>query len=335
MKNEGNSGYIPMPECYSRRKLNALYRAIPLEDKVICLLRRYFSAMCSLYGIIPLRKAFEIIDGQNPGLISREDFEAFSEIARHEDAFSILGDEELYLDGKPSRPLDRLLIDDALLFDDSDLFARLAGSQRDKPYYLPARRELLRYEDDAYCQPSPQAAALEKFIHTRLGLEGGKAAEVFEEIVFLHRSGFLEVAELMEAMDGARMRKRDVEDFFEVYNDFHNHSRMQCNRGHTPNEIMELLPAEKRIPRSLTLGSNIMNKLRDGSWDAGELRKSFLSMEMPNEELRASLLKQLDGIDPAAAAGPRTAAKVGRNEPCPCGSGKKYKSAAGGKGEAL
>lgn len=331
MKTEDKSGYIPFPECFSRRKLNSLYRAIPLEDKVIRLLRRYFSAMCNLYGIIPLHKAFEIIDEQNPGLITRGDFEAFAEIARHEDAFSILGADELYLDGKPVQPMDRELIDDALLFDDSDLISKVAGNQRDKPYYLPAKRELLRYEDNAYCQPSPQAAALEEFIHAKLGLEEQKAAEVFEEIVFLHRSGFLELSELMDVINdqGARFRKGDWERFMEVYYEFHNNARMQCNRGHTPNEIAAMLPPEDRIPRSLTLGPNIMKNLQDGSWDVDELRKSFLSMEMPSEELRASLLRQLDGIKPAAAAGPRTAAKVGRNEPCPCGSGKKYKKCCG------
>jgi SEC-C motif-containing protein len=37
----------------------------------------------------------------------------------------------------------------------------------------------------------------------------------------------------------------------------------------------------------------------------------------------------LDGvINPKSA--PRTAAKVGRNDPCPCGSGKKYKKCCGG-----
>ncbi|MCA9791670.1 MAG: SEC-C domain-containing protein, partial [Candidatus Eremiobacteraeota bacterium] len=34
----------------------------------------------------------------------------------------------------------------------------------------------------------------------------------------------------------------------------------------------------------------------------------------------------LDGVETPVQAGP----KVGRNDPCPCGSGKKYKKCCGG-----
>lgn len=52
-------------------------------------------------------------------------------------------------------------------------------------------------------------------------------------------------------------RKVDVGDFAEVYTPFHNHVRMQCNRGHTPDELFALLPPEERIPKSLSFGPNI------------------------------------------------------------------------------
>lgn len=35
-----------------------------------------------------------------------------------------------------------------------------------------------------------------------------------------------------------------------------------------------------------------------------------------------------------AVTGPRRVMKVGRNEPCPCGSGEKYKDCHAGEGEA-
>ena len=53
--------YIPMPEIYGRRKLNALYREIPLKDATSRLLRKYFNAAANLYGIIPLRKCSCVI----------------------------------------------------------------------------------------------------------------------------------------------------------------------------------------------------------------------------------------------------------------------------------
>lgn len=74
--------YIPMPEIYGRRKLNALYREIPLKDATSRLLRKYFNAAANLYGIIPLHKLYGIIASQNKSLVTREEFLAFAEIAR-------------------------------------------------------------------------------------------------------------------------------------------------------------------------------------------------------------------------------------------------------------
>ena len=57
--------YIPIPEEYGRRKLNALYREIPLKDTASRLLRKYLNAAANLYGIIPLSKLYGIITSQN------------------------------------------------------------------------------------------------------------------------------------------------------------------------------------------------------------------------------------------------------------------------------
>ena len=40
--------YIPFPETYDRRKLNSLYREIPLRDTESRLLRKYFNAASNL-----------------------------------------------------------------------------------------------------------------------------------------------------------------------------------------------------------------------------------------------------------------------------------------------
>ena len=72
--------YIDFPEPYKRRELNAKYREIPLKDTTSRQLRKYFNAMANLYGIIPLRKAYEIISSQSPKLVTRDEFLAFAEI---------------------------------------------------------------------------------------------------------------------------------------------------------------------------------------------------------------------------------------------------------------
>ena len=99
--------YIPMPEEYGRRRLNALYREIPLKDTTSRLLRKYFNAAANLYGIIPLRKLYGIITSQNKSLVTKEEFLAFAEIARHEcEDYYILGKSELYYDGPDTDLMD-------------------------------------------------------------------------------------------------------------------------------------------------------------------------------------------------------------------------------------
>lgn len=70
--------YIPIPEEYGRRKLNALYREIPLKDTASRLLRKYLNAAANLYGIIPLSKLYGIITSQNKSLVTKEEFLAFA-----------------------------------------------------------------------------------------------------------------------------------------------------------------------------------------------------------------------------------------------------------------
>lgn len=51
MNKKNDAGFVAIPESYTRRQLNALYREIPLKDTTSRLLRKYFNAMANLYGI--------------------------------------------------------------------------------------------------------------------------------------------------------------------------------------------------------------------------------------------------------------------------------------------
>ena len=75
---------MSIPEMYTRRQLNTMNRSVSLKDPVFRLLRKYFRAASNLYGVIPLRKLYEIIEIQNPGVVSRTEYIAFAQIARHE-----------------------------------------------------------------------------------------------------------------------------------------------------------------------------------------------------------------------------------------------------------
>lgn len=61
------------------------------------------------------------------------------------------------------------------------------------------------------------------------------------------------------------------------------------------------------------------------------IEKLIEEASVPESERAASMLAQLEAdMDGGGRSSEKnTAAKVGRNDPCPCGSGKKYKRCCG------
>jgi len=327
MKNSTEDTYIEIPETYTRRKLNAMYREIPLKDTTSRLLRKYFNAMANLYGVIPLGKAWEIISDQNPDLISKEEFFAFVEIARHEcEDYCIMKDRELYLDGKATGRLDWKIIDISLLYDDDDALHEVEICQRGKDYFIPPKTELLRYRDTACCVPAPQANRMWDFLYTTLHLDEQKADVAFDDILLYTRclGGGLQKAVDAAERVGAVFSSTTLSEFAAIHQDFNNNTRMPHNRGYTPNEISAMMKPEERVPKSFSFGPNIRKSLADGTMDTRELRQSILTMELPDNRLRPLMLQALEETESAVKA-----PKVGRNDPCPCGSGKKYKKCCG------
>lgn len=321
--------YIAVPEPYTRRKLNALYREIPLKDTVSRTLRKYFNAMANLYGVVTLGKAYEIISEQSPSLVSKDAFLAFAEIARHEcEDYYILGDEDIYTDGQAGTAFEREIIDVALFGADASLYIQTKMSQRGKPYFVPEKKELLLYDDASYCEPTPEMTALRVFLSGQFKLSEAQEAAVFQEILYGSRylnAGFAAVMNRLDDMGLAFEDEAVLQRFVSLHQAFHNATRMQCNRGFTPDELFSMRPPKERLPKSISLGPNIRTALASGAMDMEELRKGILAAEMPNEGLRFSLLKELYEIERENA--PKK--KVGRNDLCPCGSGKKYKKCCG------
>lgn len=323
---------IVYPEAWSARKLRERFRAIPMDDARIDLLRKYFRAMAHLYWLIPLRDAFAIIEAQNPGAFTQDELTAFAQIATHTDAdYCILSLENLFGD-EQQRPFDeQLIVYDFLLFEDTDkeLLPRIYDMQQGKPYYMPECNVLLRYAKDGYMEPSASLRELRAFLMACFCGDATFVRKILELLALL--------AKIDEDLsDGIRLflsafpdkyppQRRTVELFETLYVDLHNDLQLPCNRGHSPRSLAALYAAGDVAPRSFQLGEQTLEALRRGELDASGVRDLILHMELPNEAIRQQLLRQLD----EAAAPAQRPAKVGRNDPCPCGSGKKYKQCCG------
>lgn len=264
---------IPLPEIYTRRMLNALYRQIPLKDTTFRLLRKYFIAAANLYGAVPVRKVFEIVSAHYQGLVSMEDFARFAEIACHEcEEYYILGDSELYEGGRRVSILDKEILDVSLLNGGGERYAFLKQMQYGKPYYVPPKTVFSSYAEPFYWEPSAEADALRAFLKTEFVLSDARLEQVYTELVYGTRYLSVPVMQAVYRLQdmGLNLPEEQEKTFISVFLPFRNQVRMQGNRGYTPLEIREIQSA----------------------------------------------------IAP-------TQKKVGRNDPCPCGSGKKYKNCCG------
>lgn len=330
-----NDEYFEFPEEYSRRQLNALYREIPLKDTASRMLRKYFNAMANLYGVIRLGDAYELISRQSPTLVTQEEFLAFAEIARHEcEDYFILGLDELFNDCTTDSPLDREIIDCSLMEEDLAPYVRVREMQKGKPYYLPPKKELLCYADLDYFELTPELVQMSMFFSRYPQLDDMKRTLLLEDIQFEIKRWGADLTDLLPRMqlDGMTFAgKAELQEFVDLFRQLHNATRMQCNRGYTPDELMRMRPAGSNSPTTLTLGPNIRKAIADGTLDAEQLRREIQAAEGPSDALKSSLLSEIEDaargqVKPTA---PSPKSPVGRNAPCPCGSGKKYKKCCG------
>lgn len=296
-----------LPEAYSRVRLNALYRAIPLKDTTFRLLRKYFCAASSLYGIIPLRKLYEIIDEQTPNLVTKAEFIAFAKIARHErEGYFLLSDADIFQGGKQTPFLDYEVIDSTLLEIDIVRYNYLKKVQFNKPYYIPPKKTFLLYANPFYSDATDVVTAIRSFLKEYLQLDENLEHVIYGMIFFGSRCLDISFDTLLTKLkdNGVIFRsKEDLQTFSDLYSRFCDQTRMQSHRGHTPQEINEINTSQYKTHNSTP---------------------SF-PWTKPHSHISASVVSS--PFLPESSVQKKV--KVGRNEPCPCGSGKKYKRCCG------
>ena len=313
-------------EIYSKTKLCQLYQEQGLTDETGKLLHLYFDAMCWLYGIISMRKAYEIFAGQNPGLVTPEAFRAFVEIVRHEEHFyEILNEPDILVEGQNRDLWDWELVEQSLVMEGFEDYIRVSQAQYGKEFYLPERAELLKYADEYYSEPTPQGERMFKYFckHEK----EARARELFEEVELFAAMNEPDIQYVLNDLErmGWKLRSRkDLEEFLSLYTDLFNHTRLVENRGFTPAELQ----AASGLfgPASLGLGPHMVADLKSGKLNVDDMREQIDQMNFLSDDCRMGLLSQLADMEWQS---PVLRGPVGRNDPCPCGSGKKYKNCCG------
>ena len=184
------------------------------------------------------------------------------------------------------------------------------------------------YSSFYYNEATPAEAALRAFLSQKFKLSKREEANVFQEILESTRYLQAEFTPLISRLMDMGLEVDDgnvVEQLTSLHQEFHNTTRMQCNRGFTPCELSSMLPPDARVAQTVSLGPNIRAAIANGTIDIEDLKESILTEDLPVEGLRDALLKEISNIEKEL----HLKKKIGRNDPCPCGSGKKYKKCCG------
>lgn len=177
-----------------------------------------------------------------------------------------------------------------------DLYERIEEFQGSRDFYIPTAEEILDYAKHGYPSEDPSYKKLQNFMETELHVEEEKMEELLY-IVYKEFSmdGMLsDIMQEFEKHDIVFESEKQIKEFSAIMIEVNNNTRMLDFRGFTPNENI------KRNPY--------------GSAPSG-------MMPLP------SMVPMAEGTNSAVSMQPKK--KVYPNDPCPCGSGKKYKKCCG------
>ncbi len=174
--------------------------------------------------------------------------------------------------------------------DNREELAELLELSRNKPYYIPPKTEFLRYADNLYTPSTLQFEKLKTYI-SRHVVRDRELAETVADNIRLASSMEAPLDELLDEflMLNIELSEQQIDGLLPLLVELRNNTRLWANRGFTPVEMRSLF-----TPPAASLASRPMGTM---------LKPDFARN----------------------AAAP----KVGRNDPCPCGSGKKHKKCCG------
>lgn len=220
-------------------------------------------------------------------------------------------------------------------------------------YFPPSYTEFMAYVDPEYLDPLPAAEKLvEKLCkkHRKELLEGIVAtADFFErkksEPIYIRRlfsndqteavqqaaeeivqqirlnirssSGQSAVQDVINILQEYRISLKDdkeVNEYLSLAIELNNSGRLWAIKGNIPNEIRSREQLSPQSPLKIVFGPNIQ-----GTNIPAEIQKAIES-----GKFQGRITEDADEVERASQA-----RKIGRNDPCPCGSGKKYKNCCG------
>lgn len=202
----------------------------------------------------------------------------------------------------------------------------LINSQMDKDFYIPTVKQIDEICSVGYEESALAYRHLEKFLNKKMYLSYEQAVTWCLQIWANSYEGnspsdiFQKLNDANIVFDG----ETQMNEFLKLLMNAHNGTRLKENRGHRPDELR---------PKSFSGG---MPTIVPGSSHAAkmlseampQLQAMGIPIDINGDSDEIQEMSFLNGINGQAV---KSVKKVYPNDPCPCGSGKKYKKCCGRK----
>lgn len=205
-------------------------------------------------------------------------------------------------------------------------FSYLLGQQMDKKFYIPSAQQIEEICRNGYEASSLAYKKLETFFIKKMDMPYEHAVSWCLQVWANSYEGEApaDVINQMSEEDIVFKSEKQMNEFLGLLMDAHNNTRMKENRGHKPNELARKEFAGG-MPTIVPGSSRAAAMLREASPYLGEMG---LSVDFEGNADTITTAMYPNGLGGNAV---RVEKKIYPNDPCPCGSGKKYKKCCGRK----
>lgn len=206
-------------------------------------------------------------------------------------------------------------------------YNKIKESQGDLEYYIPEQEEILDYTGHGYPSRDTCCRKVKEFLIKRMKIEEEQTENLMQGIYsrISLGGGPSDVTEIFEEEGIIFPNETTVRDFIALLIELNNSTRMIQNRGWTPSEMTKKRPVlpEGQKPTIVPMSSLAAEQLKQAS---NELQQMGFTVDLDSGADEVETVFMPDGIAGHTVKGTK---KIYPNDPCPCGSGKKYKKCCG------
>nr|WP_317363912.1 Rho termination factor N-terminal domain-containing protein [uncultured Blautia sp.] len=210
------------------------------------------------------------------------------------------------------------------LFEDEE-FDYLLRQQMDKDFYIPSAQQIDEICRIGYEASSSAYKKLESFFIKKLKFSYEQAVTWCQQVWANSYEGEAP-SKIINKMTETNIEfeEKMINELLELLVTAHNNTRMKENRGYKPSEMVRKKSVDK-MPTIVPASSNAAAILKDAA-------PQLLAMGVPVDLNGNTDVIQTAMFPSGLNGGPiRVEKKIYPNDPCPCGSGKKYKKCCGKK----